>query len=159
MTGSARARARARATRRWGLVIGGAVVVGATVAVAVVVGSGLSFYLGAVPVMTLNAANTLLFGFSVAAAGMFAHSFIERDRLHPRLRRALPLAAAWALLASGVHAFFPFALRPVQSALYYWAYIPVLFVYVWMLVDALGRGSVAARYQTIGWALKGLSGG
>ena len=60
--------------------------------------------------------------------------------------------SAWALLASGLHAFFPFALRSVQSALYYWAYIPVLVVYVWMLVDALGRGSVAARYQTIGWA-------
>jgi diguanylate cyclase (GGDEF)-like protein len=123
-----------------------------TLMLSIVVGSGLSFYLGAVPVMTLNAANTLLFGFSVAAAGMFAHSFIERDMLHPRLRRALPLAAAWALLASGLHALFPFALRSVQSALYYWAYIPVLVVYVWMLVDALGRGSVAARYQTIGWA-------
>jgi len=64
----------------------------------------------------------------------------------------LPIAGGWALLVSALHAFFPFALRSVQSALYYWAYVPVLVGYVWMLADALRRGSRAARYQAIGWA-------
>lgn len=117
----------------------------------IMVSSGLAFYLGAVPVMALNAANTLLFGLSVGAAGMFAHSFIEADKLHPRLRRGLPLAAAWAVLVSSLHASFPFVLRPAQSTLYYVAYIPVLLLYLWMLADALRRGSRAARYQAIGW--------
>jgi diguanylate cyclase (GGDEF)-like protein len=36
--------------------------------------------------------------------------------------------------------------------LYYWAYIPVLAIYLWVLADAVGRGSRAARYQAIGWA-------
>jgi diguanylate cyclase (GGDEF)-like protein len=117
----------------------------------ILVSSGLAFYLGAIPVPVLNAANTVLFGLSVAAAGMFAHSFIERDKLHPRLRRALPLAGAWAMLASTLHALFPFVFRAAQSTLYYLAYIPVLAVYLWMLVDALRRGSRAARYQAIGW--------
>ena len=51
------------------------------------VSSGLSFYLGELPVMALSAANTLLFGLSVGAAGMFARTFIEPGKLHPRLRR------------------------------------------------------------------------
>jgi diguanylate cyclase (GGDEF)-like protein len=123
-----------------------------SLSLSIVVGSGLAFYAGAIPVMVLNAANTLLFGFSVGAAGMFAHSFIEPGRLHPWLRRALPVAAGWAVLVSSLHAGFPFALRPVQSALYYWAYIPVLAIYLAMLADALARGSLAARYQAIGWA-------
>jgi diguanylate cyclase (GGDEF)-like protein len=117
----------------------------------IVVSSGLAFYLGDVPVMFMNAANTLLFGLSVGAAGMFAQSFIEPDKLDPRLRRALPLAGGWAVLVSTLHASFPFALRPVQSTLYYWCYVPVLATYVWMLADALRRGSRAARYQAIGW--------
>jgi diguanylate cyclase (GGDEF)-like protein len=118
----------------------------------IVVGSGLAFYVGDVSVMALNAANTLLFGLSVGTAGMFAHSFIEPDRMHPWLRRALPLAAGWAVVASTLHASFPFALRPLQSALYYWAYVPVLLTYLAMLADALLRGSRAARYQAVGWA-------
>jgi diguanylate cyclase (GGDEF)-like protein len=118
----------------------------------ILVSSGLAFYVGGVSVPALNAANTLLFGLSVGAAGMFAHSFIEPDRMHPWLRRALPLAAGWAVLASTLHASFPFALRPVQSAMYYWAYVPVLLTYLAMLADALVRGSRAARYQAVGWA-------
>lgn len=118
----------------------------------ILVSSGLSFYLGDAPVMAMNAMNTLLFGLSVGAAGMFARSFIEEEMLHPWLRRTLPLASGWAVLISGLHAAFPFALRPVQSALYYWAYVPVLTVFLWVLIDSLRRGSRAARYQAIGWA-------
>ena len=118
----------------------------------VVVGSGLSFYLGDIPVMTLSAVNTLLFGLSVGAAGMFARSFIEPDKLNPLLRRALGFAAGWAVLCSTLHALFPFVLRTVQSELYYIAYVPVLAVYVLVLVDALRRGSRAARFQAMGWA-------
>jgi diguanylate cyclase (GGDEF)-like protein len=118
----------------------------------IVVSSGLAFYMGNVSVTVLNAANTLLFGLSVGAAGMFAHSFIEPGKLHPRLRQALPLAGGWAVLVSTLHATFPFVLRPVQSTLYYWAYIPVLALYLALLADALRRGSRAARYQAVGWA-------
>ena len=114
--------------------------------------SGLSFYVPHLPVMAMSAMNTWLFGLSVGAAGMFASSFIEEGKLHPWLRRALPLAAAWAMLASGLHASFPFVLRPIQSALYYWAYLPVLAIFLGVLADALRRGSRAARYQAIGWA-------
>lgn len=123
-----------------------------TLLLSIVVTSGLSYYIGHVPVMTMSAMNTLLFGLSVGAAGMFARSFIEQGKLDPRLRRALPAAAGWAVLISTLHAALPFALRPIQSAVYYWAYIPVLVTYLWVLTDALRRGSVAARYQAVGWA-------
>ena len=118
----------------------------------ILISSGLAFYLGDLPVMALSAANTLLFGLSVGAAGMFARTFIEPGKLDPRLRRALPVAAVWALTASSLHAFFPFALRAVQPDLYYGAYIPVLVLYMLTIADALRRGSRAARYQAIGWA-------
>jgi diguanylate cyclase (GGDEF)-like protein len=117
----------------------------------VLISSGLAFYLGEVPVMALSAANTLMFGLSVGAAGMFARTFIEPGKLDPRLRRALPWASGWAVTASTLHAAFPFALRAVQSDLYYLAFIPVLALYMWTLGDALRRGSRAARYQAVGW--------
>jgi diguanylate cyclase (GGDEF)-like protein len=123
-----------------------------TLLLTILISSGLSFYLGNLPVMAMSAMNTLLFGLSIAAAGMFACSFIEEDKLDPRLRRVLPLTGGWAVFASSLHAAFPFALRPVQSDIYYCAYLPVLVIFVWVLIDALRRGSRAARYQAVGWA-------
>ena len=114
--------------------------------------SGLSRELVDLPVMTLNALYSLISGCSVACGIMFAHTFIEPGKLHPHVRRALPWAAGWAMLASVAHAAFPFALRPAQSDLYYIAYLPVLALLLWTLADALRRGSRAAKFQAVGWA-------
>src|SRR5690606_27037908 len=46
-----------------------------TLMLSIVAGSGLALYFTILPVMTLSWTNTLLFGLSVGAAGMFAHSF------------------------------------------------------------------------------------
>ena len=120
--------------------------------VSIVLGSELAFYLVSVPVMTLSALNTLMFGLSVGSAGMFAHSFIEPGKLDARLRRALPWAAGWGAMASTLHAAIPFVGREIQSELYYLAFVPVLVVYLAAIGDALRKGSRAARYQALGWA-------
>ena len=122
-----------------------------TLLLTIVVNSGLAYHLLDLPIMVLSSLSTLMFGLSVTAAGMFAHSFIEPDKLGHRLRRALPVAAGWAALASILHATVPFALRPWQSSLYYLAFVPVLIVYLAVLVDALREGSRAARFQAVGW--------
>lgn len=123
-----------------------------TLLLTIVVSSGLAFYLPDLSVMALSALTTLVFGLSVGAAGMFSHSFIESGKLDPRLRRALPVAACWAVLVGVLHATFPLVMRPQQASLYYLAFIPVLIVYLFALADALRRGSRAARYQVVGWA-------
>ncbi|MGV3554134.1 MAG: sensor domain-containing diguanylate cyclase [Croceibacterium sp.] len=122
-----------------------------TLLLTIVVNSGLAYQLLDIPVMALSSLSTLMFGLSVTAAGMFAHSFIEPDKLDERLRRALPVAAGWAALASILHATMPFVLRPWQSSLYYLAFLPVLMVYLTVIIDALRRGSRAARFQAVGW--------
>ena len=122
-----------------------------TLLLTIVVNSGLAFHLLPIPVMALSSLSTLAFGLSVGAAGMFSHSFIEPGKLDSRLRRALPVAACWAALASVLHATVPFVLRPWQSGLYYLAFVPVLAVYLAVLLDALRKGSRAARFQAIGW--------
>ena len=122
-----------------------------TLLLTIVVNSGLAFHLVDMPVMALSSLSTLMFGLSVAAAGMFAQSFIEPDKLDARLRRALPFVASWAALASVLHAVVPFVLRPWQSSLYYLAFVPVLVVYLAVLIDALLKGSRAARFQAVGW--------
>lgn len=123
-----------------------------TLLLTIVTNSGLAFdALDALPVMAISSLSTLVFGLSVGAAGMFSCTFIEPGKLDPRLRRALPVAAFWAALVGILHATVPFALRPWQSTLYYLAFLPVLIVYVAALVDALRRGSRAARFQVVGW--------
>ena len=92
------------------------------------------------------------FGISVAAAAGFAAAFIEPGKLHPALRRSLYVAAMGVTVISMIHAFLPNLLRPVHTAAYYAAFIPVLVLFVIAMADAWRRGSRAVRFQLIGWA-------
>lgn len=113
--------------------------------------SGLIVSLVDVSGPTISHMSVLALGLAIASGAMFAHSFIEADRLHPLLRRALPWAAIWSLLLSYVHANFPFVGRVWQTDAYYLAYLPVLVLFIATIGDALRRGSMAARFQAIGW--------
>lgn len=118
----------------------------------ILISSGLSPILLDLPVMTLSWMATMTFGLSVAAGTMFTHSFVEPDRLHARLRRSLPYCAGAAMALSAFHAAFPFVARPIQSPLYTAAFAPILAIFIWSMIDALRRGSRAAKFQVIGWA-------
>ncbi len=117
----------------------------------ILLNSGLSNVLVALDNPDLSRATTIVFGLSVAAGGMFAHHFIEPDRLNPWLRKALVWGAIWSLGLSFAHANFPFVGRSWQSDAYYIAYLPVLLLYIATMADALWRGSRAAKFQLVGW--------
>ena len=104
------------------------------------------------PAMTLSWMATLVFGMTIASGVMFTVSFVEPEHMRPGLRRALPYCAITALALSAFHAAFPYVARPVQSVLYTAAFGPILLIVLWTLVDALRRGSRAARFQAVGWA-------
>lgn len=113
--------------------------------------SGVFVYVVDLDMGTVNALMTLIYGATVSTGAMFAWSFIEPGKLHPRLRRALPVCAVWSMVVSTLHAFFPFVLRPIQVDLCYAAYLPILVVFFWTVADACLRGSRAARFQIVGW--------
>lgn len=118
----------------------------------IMLSSGLAAELFDLPAMTLSWMVTLVFGLTIASGMMFTYSFIEPDRLHPLLRRALPWCAAGAVASSVLHAAFPFVARPVQSSIYTAAFTPVIAIFIWSMIDALRRGSRAAKFQAIGYA-------
>jgi len=118
----------------------------------IMLSSGMAAELFDLPAMTLSWMATAVFGLTIASGMMFTYSFIEVDRLHPLLRRALPWCAAWAIISSLLHAAFPFVARPVQSSIYTAAFAPVIAIFIWAMIDALQRGSRAAKFQAIGYA-------
>lgn len=117
----------------------------------ILVSSGLSVIFFDPPAMTLSWMTTLLFGMTVASAAMFTYSFIEPGLMHPALRRLLPYCAAWAMLLAAFHAMFPFVARPIQSSAYTAAFAPVLIIFLLSMIDALRRGSRAAKFQAVGY--------
>ncbi|WP_378947718.1 diguanylate cyclase [Mesorhizobium sp. ANAO-SY3R2] len=117
----------------------------------ILVSSGLAVVLFDPPAMTLSWMTTVIFGLTVASGAMFTHSFIEPDRMHPFLRRALLWCAAWAMFLSTSHAAFPFVGRSIQSTLYTAAFAPVIVIFILSVADALRRGSRAAKFQAIGY--------
>lgn len=117
----------------------------------ILVSSGLSVMLFDPSAMTLNWMTTLIFGMTIASGTMFTYSFIEPGLMHPLLRRLLPYCAAWAMFLSAFHAAFPFVARPIQSSLYTAAFTPVIAVFLLTMIDALRRGSRAAKFQAVGY--------
>ncbi|OOL15705.1 diguanylate cyclase [Ochrobactrum sp. P6BS-III] len=115
------------------------------------VSSGLSVALFDPPAMTLSWMTTAIFGMTVASGAMFTHSFVEPGLMHPLLRRLLPYCAVWAIFLSTFHAALPFVARPIQSSVYTAAFAPVLAIFILSMIDALRRGSRAARFQAIGY--------
>lgn len=117
----------------------------------ILVSSGLSVILFDPPAMTLSWMTTLIFGLTVGTGAMFTYSFIEPGLMHPILRRLLPYCALWAVSLSMFHAAFPFVARSVQTSAYTAAFAPVLAIFIVSMIDALRRGSRAARFQAIGY--------
>ncbi|WP_395398038.1 diguanylate cyclase [Novosphingobium sp. BL-8A] len=117
----------------------------------ILVSSGLSVMFFDPPAMTLNWMTALIFGMTIGSGTMFTYSFIEPGLMHPLLRRLLPYCAAWAIVLSTFHAAFPFVARPVQSTAYTAAFAPVLAVFIMSVIDALRRGSRAAKFQAVGY--------
>jgi len=115
------------------------------------VSSNISVVLFDPPAMTLSWMTTLIFGATVASATMFTYSFIEPGLMHPVLRHMLPYCAVWAIFLSVFHASFPFVARPIQSSAYTAAFAPVLVVFIFSMIDALRRGSRAAKFQAVGY--------
>lgn len=115
------------------------------------VSSNISVVLFDPPAMTLSWMTTVIFGATVASGTMFTYSFIESGLMHPVLRRMLPYCAVWAIFLSALHAAFPFVARPVQSSAYTAAFAPILIVFILSMIDALRRGSRAAKFQTVGY--------
>lgn len=119
--------------------------------ITIVVSSGLSVMLFDPPAMTLSRMATLIFGMTIGSGAMFTYCFIEPGSMHPFLRRLLPYCAVWSLLLSVFHAAFPFIARPIQSSAYTAAFAPVLAVFLLSMIDALRRGSRAAKFQAVGY--------
>ncbi|MDM9644742.1 diguanylate cyclase [Rhizobium sp. S163] len=118
----------------------------------IMVTSGLAVMLFDPPAMTLSWMTTVIFGMTIASGAMFTYSFVEPGLMHPLLRRVLPYCAAWAIALSVFHAAFPFVARPIQSSAYTAAFAPVLAIFILSMIDALRRGSRAARFQAFGYA-------
>lgn len=118
----------------------------------ILVTSGLAVVLFDPPAMTLSWMTTITFGLSVAAGAMFTCRFIEPGLMHPVLRRLLAYSGAWAMALSTFHAALPFVARPIQSSAYTAAFAPILVIFLICLIDALRRGSRAAKFQVVGYA-------
>ncbi len=85
----------------------------------------------------------------VCGAAMFAADLFEEGCLPERTRRMLRIAAAITAASSLVYACkFP-ALREHGIEVYYLAFLPLIALFFYALIQAMLRGSRAARYQFV----------
>lgn len=119
--------------------------------VLVLLRSGLIVEFVDIPLAVWRGALIMGLGLSIATGAMFTRTFIEKDRLDPRLHRALAIAAAWSLAVSAIHTMGLEILRPLGATFHSIALLPVLVLFIAVLADAWRKGSRAVRFQVIGW--------
>lgn len=113
--------------------------------------SGILSHFVEIPVPVFSRLINVSFAMSVASAAAFCAAFIEPHKLHPRLRTGLYIAAAQVLALSLIDIALPNVFGPLQAVFFYLAYLPILFLFIAVMIDATRRGSRAAKYQIIGW--------
>ena len=85
----------------------------------------------------------------VCSAAMFAADLFEEGCLPDRTRRLLRIAAGVTAASSLLYACKIPALREHGVDLYYLAFIPLMGLFFFALIQAMARGSRAARYQFV----------
>ena len=91
----------------------------------------------------------ILFDLSVAVSGPFVRGYIEKDMLSPLLHRALGWVPV-AVMSTTVAMIYP-DWSPAYMAYRYAVMVAVLTLMCTVLVQAMMRGSRAARYQVAAW--------
>jgi diguanylate cyclase len=91
----------------------------------------------------------ILFDLSVAVSGPFVRGYIEEGKLSPLLNRALGWVPV-AVMSTTLAMIYP-DWSPAYMAYRYVVMIAVLILMCTVLVQAIGRGSRAARYQVAAW--------
>ncbi|MDZ4308563.1 diguanylate cyclase [Allopontixanthobacter sp.] len=103
-------------------------------------------------IIQLRALIILSFGGMMVAATKFAATFIEPDKLSPRLRKLLCAGALWCAFITMIHAFGAGALGRYSSDLFYLGSALMLPVFALVIFSAIRRGSRAVWFQLLGWA-------
>lgn len=113
------------------------------------VSSGLIVHLHRIEVWQVSMLLPLASCIGVGAAAMFAADLFEEGCLPDRTRRLLRYAAGLTAVSSLIYAAkFP-ALREHGVEIYYLAFVPLIALFCVALVQAMVRGSRAARFQFV----------
>ena len=113
--------------------------------------SGFYLAFGMLSMTQVRALTVLSFGGMMVTAAMFAASFIEPDKLSPRLRKLLWMGAGWCAFITAVHASKFESLGRYSADLFYLGCAVMLPLFAVVIFSAIRRGSRAVWFQFIGW--------
>lgn len=114
--------------------------------------SGLYASLADLTLPQMRVLNVSSFGGMMVAASMFAASFIEADKLSPRLRKGLHYGAVWCGFITLVHLCEFASLGRYSADIFYIGCALMLPLFTAVMWSAARRGSRAVWFQMAGWA-------
>lgn len=102
--------------------------------------------------MELSALSVGSWGLAISAASLFMGDVIEPGKLGRVQIRILRWLGPWIMAWSYVYLFASGPLRAFSAPIYLSSYLPVIFVFVWVMTTAARRGSRAILFQIVAWA-------
>ncbi|WP_231958851.1 sensor domain-containing diguanylate cyclase [Altererythrobacter sp. B11] len=112
---------------------------------------GLVSAFATIPVQVLAIGGPLSWCVGSGLAGFFMAAFLEPMALPRRLRQALVVSAWWCIAVPGFCSLQLPATQPFDNQLYFLGFLPVIAMYGLVIVVALLRGSLPARFLLMAW--------
>ncbi|MGB7420006.1 MAG: diguanylate cyclase [Erythrobacter sp.] len=96
-------------------------------------------------------AGPLIWAIGCGVSAFFFAEFVERDAQTPAMRKATIALGWWLILVPGFMALQFHATQSFDDRFYFYAFIPALVFLPFAIVDAIRRGSRAARFIALAW--------
>ncbi|MGB3470164.1 MAG: diguanylate cyclase [Erythrobacter sp.] len=100
---------------------------------------------------TIAVAAPLTWAIGVGVSALFLAEFLE-DGAQSEIMRKLTIAAGiWAICMPGFFALQLHVTQPVDDALYFYTFVPVILIITAAIAEAVGRGSRSACFIAVAW--------
>jgi len=113
--------------------------------------SGLISVFASLPVAALAIIAPLVWAIGISIVLLFFSEFVEDDAQSPLMRRLTIGTAGWTLLVPGFFAFQFHFTQPIDDRAYFLAFIPAMILIPVSIIEAIRRGSHAARFLAVAW--------
>jgi len=100
---------------------------------------------------TIAVAAPLTWAIGVGVSALFLAEFLE-DGAQSEIMRKLTIATGiWAICMPGFFALQLHVTQPVDDAMYFYTFVPVILIITAAIAEAVGRGSRSARFIAMAW--------
>ncbi|MEM7779533.1 MAG: diguanylate cyclase [Pseudomonadota bacterium] len=112
---------------------------------------GLISMIAAVPLNVIAVMGPLSYAIGCGLSAFFLADFLEKDAQSPLMRKIMLATGFWSILVPGFFALQLHSTQAFDDHGYFYSFMPAILIITCAILEALWRGSRAARFMALAW--------